>query len=211
MRRQVESWRAEQPSAEAAKLTIYPAFIEGDLEVPKHLAWRVDELYFNPQHEEFQPRTMWSLSNAFTSAFKELDPIPQFRQRRNWEVFLKPPLRHDRQSSLPGGQGRLPELVQAADALDVLCAAIAKRARGSELFSGANRHAGVRGRDSDRDQVRTGDRSGGTQTLMLASHTVPRNPSVVAAAVHYSRRRPHVRFGGVQPALPTRAWSRPQR
>jgi len=62
-------------------------------------------------------------------------------------------------ASLPGYQGRLPELVQAADALDVLCAAIAKRARGSELFSGANRHAGVRGRDSDRDQVRTGDRS----------------------------------------------------
>jgi hypothetical protein len=23
--------------------------------------------------------TMWSLSNAFTSAFKELDPIPQFQ------------------------------------------------------------------------------------------------------------------------------------
>jgi hypothetical protein len=33
MRRQVESWRAEQLSAEAAKLTIYRAFIEGDLEV----------------------------------------------------------------------------------------------------------------------------------------------------------------------------------
>ena len=26
-----------------------------------------------------QPRTMWSLSNAFTSAFKELDPIPQYK------------------------------------------------------------------------------------------------------------------------------------
>jgi hypothetical protein len=37
---------------------------------------RVHELHFNPQHEEFQPRTMWSLSNAFTSAFKEPDPIP---------------------------------------------------------------------------------------------------------------------------------------
>ena len=24
---------------------------------------------------QFQPRTLWSLSNAFTSAFKELDPI----------------------------------------------------------------------------------------------------------------------------------------
>ncbi len=32
-----------------------------------------------------------------------------------------------------GVKGRLPELVQAADALDVLCAAIAKRAGGSEL------------------------------------------------------------------------------
>jgi len=89
MRRQVESWRAEQLSAEAAKLTIYRAFIEGDLEVPKHLARRVHELYFNPQHEEFQPRTRWSLSNAFTSAFKELDPIPQFRATAKLGSFLE--------------------------------------------------------------------------------------------------------------------------
>jgi len=79
MRQQVESWRAQQLSAAAAKLTIYRAFVEGELDVPKHLARKVHNLYFNPQHEEFQPRTMWSLSNAFTSAFKELDPIPQFR------------------------------------------------------------------------------------------------------------------------------------
>jgi hypothetical protein len=38
MRRQVESWRAQQLSVEAAKLTIYRAFIEGDLEIPMHLA-----------------------------------------------------------------------------------------------------------------------------------------------------------------------------
>jgi hypothetical protein len=77
MRQQVERWRAQQQSAEVAKLTIYGAFIEGDLEVPKHLARRVHDLYFTRQHEEFEPQTMWSLSNAFTSAFKELDPIPQ--------------------------------------------------------------------------------------------------------------------------------------
>jgi len=47
--------------------------------VPKHLARRVHDLYFNPLHEEFVPRTMWSLSNAFTSAFKVPDPIPQFK------------------------------------------------------------------------------------------------------------------------------------
>jgi len=36
----------------------------------------VHDLYFEPKYEEFRSRTIWSLSNAFTSAFKELDPIP---------------------------------------------------------------------------------------------------------------------------------------
>ena len=53
--------------------------MEGRVEGPKHLARNVHDLYFEPKYEEFQPRTMWSLSNAFTSAFKELDPIPQLR------------------------------------------------------------------------------------------------------------------------------------
>jgi len=88
MRKQVEVWRSQQLSSAVAKLTIYRAFIEGDLEVPKHLARRVHDLYFNPQLEEFQPRTMWSLSNAFTSAFKELDPIPHFRATAKLGTFL---------------------------------------------------------------------------------------------------------------------------
>jgi hypothetical protein len=35
----------------------------------------VDDLYFEPKYEEFQPHTIWSFSNAFTSAFGELDHI----------------------------------------------------------------------------------------------------------------------------------------
>jgi len=31
---------------------------------------------------------MWSLSNAFTSAFKELETMPEFRRRPNVEHFL---------------------------------------------------------------------------------------------------------------------------
>jgi len=89
MRQQVERWRLQQLSGEVARLTIYRAFIEGDLEVPKHLARRVHDLYFNPQHEEFAPRTIWSLSNAFTSAFKELDPIPQFKATAKLGEFLE--------------------------------------------------------------------------------------------------------------------------
>src|SRR5215472_7686714 len=89
MRRQVETWRAQQLSTAAAKLTIYRAFVEGELAVPKHLARKVHELYFVPQQPEFEMRTMWSLSNAFTSAFKELDPIPQFRATARLGCFLE--------------------------------------------------------------------------------------------------------------------------
>lgn len=89
MRRQVEAWRVQQLSAATAKLMIYRAFIEGELDVPKHLSRKVHELYFGPQHQEFEARTMWSLSNAFTSAFKELDPIPQFRATARLGQFLE--------------------------------------------------------------------------------------------------------------------------
>jgi hypothetical protein len=39
----------------------------------------VHRLYFAPQYSEFAARTMWSLSNAFTSAFTKLEPVPQFK------------------------------------------------------------------------------------------------------------------------------------
>jgi len=50
--------------------------------VPMHPA-------LEPQYEEFRPRTIWSLSNAFTSAFKELDPIPQFKATAKLGEFLE--------------------------------------------------------------------------------------------------------------------------
>jgi len=43
----------------------------------------------NPQYEEFKDRTLWSLSNAFTSAFKELEPIPQFKATAKLSGFLE--------------------------------------------------------------------------------------------------------------------------
>jgi len=85
----VDRWRDSQLTDVAARLLIYRAFIEGELEVPHHLDRRVHELYFNPQHEEFAPRTIWSLSNAFTSAFKELDPIPQYKATGKLAGFLQ--------------------------------------------------------------------------------------------------------------------------
>ena len=89
MRKQVDAWKGTRLADESAKLVIYRAFVEGELDVPKHLARRVHDLYFNPQIEEFASRTTWSLSNAFTSAFKDLDPIPQFKATARLASFLE--------------------------------------------------------------------------------------------------------------------------
>jgi hypothetical protein len=42
-------WRERQLSSAAAKLNVYGAFIQGDLDIPKHLAGRVHEWYFDPR------------------------------------------------------------------------------------------------------------------------------------------------------------------
>jgi len=81
MRKKVEAWQGSELTDVTAKVVIYEAFVEGKLEAPKHLARTVHDLYFEPKYEEFRSRTIWSLSNAFTSAFKELEPIPRIIKR----------------------------------------------------------------------------------------------------------------------------------
>jgi hypothetical protein len=89
MQKQVEAWRATELTNVVAKMIIYEAFIEGELEVPKHLARRVHDHYFNPAYDDFRARTLWSLSNAFTSTFKELEPIAQFKATAKLSGFLE--------------------------------------------------------------------------------------------------------------------------
>jgi len=88
LQRQVETWRKTQITDETAKLIFYSAFIDGKLEVPRSLLPEVHRLYFEPQYPQFSARTMWSLSNAFTSAFKKLDPVPQFKATVKLGGFL---------------------------------------------------------------------------------------------------------------------------
>jgi hypothetical protein len=104
MRKQVEAWQRSELTDVTAKVVIYEAFVEGKLEAPKHLAPNVHHLYFELKYGEFQSRTIWSLSNAFRSAFKELEPIPQFKVTAklgsSWRLDS-----HSR-SRLCGGTGR---------------------------------------------------------------------------------------------------------
>jgi hypothetical protein len=76
-------------SDEAVKLVIYEAFVERRLKgLPRHLLPLVHELYFQPKYEDFEARNLWSLSNAFTSAFKELAPLKQFEITARLGAFL---------------------------------------------------------------------------------------------------------------------------
>ena len=94
MRKQVEAWQRSELTDVTAKVVIYEAFVEGKLEAPKHLARAVHDFYFEPKYEEVQSRTIWSLSNAFTSAFKELEPIPQFKATAKLGEFLETQFLH---------------------------------------------------------------------------------------------------------------------
>jgi hypothetical protein len=89
MRKQVETWQRNELTDVTAKVVIYEAFVEAKLAAPKHLARIVHDLYFEPKYDEFRSRTIWSLSNAFTSAFKKLEPIPQFKATAKLGEFLE--------------------------------------------------------------------------------------------------------------------------
>ena len=85
------------PKLESRKLRLAFLFLGlagtvGCDQTSKHMARAVHEYYFNSAFhfgDAFAPRTMWSLSNAFTSAFKDLDPIPQFKATAKLGPFLE--------------------------------------------------------------------------------------------------------------------------
>lgn len=72
-----------------AKLLIYEAFMERGIRgVPRVLMPTVHDHYFHPEHKAFDARNLWSLSNAFTSAFKTLAPVKQFEVTARLGSFL---------------------------------------------------------------------------------------------------------------------------
>ena len=89
MQRQVEQWRSSQISDDRAKVILYAAFVDGELQAPRSLLPAVHRLYFEPEYPEFSPRTVWSLSNAFTSAFKKLDSFRCSKRLQSWVNFWR--------------------------------------------------------------------------------------------------------------------------
>jgi hypothetical protein len=70
-----------------ARSMIYRAFMENRF--PLKLLKAVHrEFFVAPSHAEFKQQTVWSLENAFTTAFKELKPIRQYEVTAKLCSFL---------------------------------------------------------------------------------------------------------------------------
>jgi hypothetical protein len=102
LKARIEAWQREELSDTTAKLLIYEAFVEGRLKLPRHLMHRVHRYYFNPEYVAFRGRSLWSLSNAFTSAFKFLTPVGQFQATAKLGSFLNE--NHPRELPVREGQ-----------------------------------------------------------------------------------------------------------
>jgi hypothetical protein len=89
MQMQVQAWKEIQVTDDQARLSIFTAFIEDQLDAPKHLAKEVWKNWKEPQYDDFRPRTCYSLQNAYTSAFKLLEPVPMYRATADLGRFFQ--------------------------------------------------------------------------------------------------------------------------
>jgi len=111
LKRQIQMWQVCELSDEQAKLIIYRAFVEEGY--PRQLIQKTHDHYFIPKHEAFLPRTLWSLSNAFTSAFKELSALKQFQISAKLGGFMQRQ-GSDLQAQSLNGACNSPELMSVA-------------------------------------------------------------------------------------------------
>ena len=87
LKHQIDSWKTGTLIDHQAKVIIYEAFVEQRL--PMRLLPPVHQNYFQTAYDAFAPRTLWSLSNAFTPSFKKLAPVRQFQLTAKLGSFLQ--------------------------------------------------------------------------------------------------------------------------
>lgn len=88
LQRAIETKRLMELSEDEARLLIYQAFLEEKF--PITLIKEVHRNYFEPEWEDFRERTLWSLENAFTESFKNLNPLTQYQTTARLGKFLTP-------------------------------------------------------------------------------------------------------------------------
>ncbi len=89
LREAIEYKRRYTLNSTDAQSLIYRCFMENKLPV-KLLRAVHREFFVAPSFEEFKQPTVWSLENAFTTAFKELRPQQQYQATAKLGKFLAP-------------------------------------------------------------------------------------------------------------------------
>lgn len=89
LREMIDTMRTRQLSTDEARSIIYRAFMENRFPVKLMKAVH-REFFIAPSYDEFKQPTMWSLSNAFTTTFKELAPVRQYEMTAKLGKFLQP-------------------------------------------------------------------------------------------------------------------------
>jgi hypothetical protein len=89
LREGIEVMRARVLSTDEARSIIYRGFMENRFPV-KLMKIVHREFFVASSYDEFKPQTVWSLSNAFTTAFKGLSPIRQYEMTAKLGKFLQP-------------------------------------------------------------------------------------------------------------------------
>lgn len=84
----IDVWRRFELSDQRAKSIICDAFIGRGIDAPQHLGKDVLRHYLVPPHPEFEERTMWSLSQAFTESLKVLEPVRRMEATASLQPFL---------------------------------------------------------------------------------------------------------------------------
>jgi hypothetical protein len=87
LRETIDVMRNRLLEADEARSIVYRAFMENRFPVKLMKAVH-REFFIAPSYEEFQLPTMWSLSNAFTTTFKELAPVRQYEMTAKLGKFL---------------------------------------------------------------------------------------------------------------------------
>lgn len=86
----INTMQALMLSDNDARVLIYTAFLEKAVKgLPRSLMPVVHKYYFEPSIEAFQGRSLWSISNSFTSAFKQLAPVKRFEATARLGGFLR--------------------------------------------------------------------------------------------------------------------------
>lgn len=87
LRQLIDGMRTRQLATDEARSIIYRAFMESRFPV-KLMKTVHREFFVTPSYDEFKPQTVWSLSNAFTTAFKDLAPVRQYEMTARLGKFL---------------------------------------------------------------------------------------------------------------------------